>query len=35
MREVEDWIEAEMLRLDPEGYPDGAARLSTRVPGSA
>ena len=23
MREVEAWIEAEMLRLDPEAYPDG------------
>ena len=34
MREVEDWIEAEMLRLDPEGYPDGQARLSTRIPGA-
>jgi len=33
MREVESWIEAEMLRLDPEGYPDGVARLSTRIPG--
>ncbi|MHB1411636.1 MAG: 1-acyl-sn-glycerol-3-phosphate acyltransferase, partial [Acidovorax defluvii] len=21
MREVEDWIEAEMRRLDPEAYP--------------
>lgn len=27
MREVEAWIEAEMVRLDPEAYPDGAARL--------
>ncbi|MFN3297081.1 MAG: lysophospholipid acyltransferase family protein [Caldimonas sp.] len=25
MREVEAWIEAEMRRLDPEAYPDGAA----------
>jgi 1-acyl-sn-glycerol-3-phosphate acyltransferase len=33
MREVEDWIEAEMLRLDPEGYPDGVARRSTLTPG--
>jgi 1-acyl-sn-glycerol-3-phosphate acyltransferase len=34
MREVENWIEAEMLRLDPEAYPDGQARLSTRkLPG--
>jgi len=31
--EVENWIEAEMLRLDPDAYPDGAARLSTREPG--
>ena len=27
MREVEAWIEAEMLRLDPEAYPDGEAKL--------
>jgi 1-acyl-sn-glycerol-3-phosphate acyltransferase len=33
MREVEHWIESEMLRLDPEAYPDGVARLSTRTPG--
>ncbi|MCL1962251.1 MAG: 1-acyl-sn-glycerol-3-phosphate acyltransferase [Desulfovibrionaceae bacterium] len=33
MREVEDWIEAEMLRLDSEAYPSGQARLSTRNPG--
>jgi 1-acyl-sn-glycerol-3-phosphate acyltransferase len=33
MREVEHWIEAEMLRLDPEAYPDGQARLSTRKVG--
>ena len=26
MREAENWIEAEMLRLDPEAYPDGQAR---------
>jgi 1-acyl-sn-glycerol-3-phosphate acyltransferase len=32
-RQAEAWIEAEMLRLDPEGYPDGKARLSTREPG--
>lgn len=31
--EVEAWIEAEMLRLDPEAYPDGQARLSRRRPG--
>lgn len=30
MREVEQWIEAEMRRLDPEAYPPGAA--STAVP---
>ncbi|MDP2988282.1 MAG: 1-acyl-sn-glycerol-3-phosphate acyltransferase, partial [Hydrogenophaga sp.] len=23
MREVEDWIEAEMRRLDPDAYPNG------------
>ena len=28
MREVEEWIETEMLRLDPEAYPDGQARRS-------
>ena len=28
MREVEAWIEAEMVRLDPEAYPDGQARLA-------
>jgi 1-acyl-sn-glycerol-3-phosphate acyltransferase len=34
MREVENWIEAEMLRLDPEAYPTGQAQLSTRrLPG--
>jgi len=22
MREVQDWIEAEMRRLDPEAYPE-------------
>ena len=26
MREVEDWIEAEMQRLDPEAYPNGNPR---------
>ena len=30
MREVEAWIEAEMLRLDPEAYPDGEAKLSVK-----
>ncbi len=34
MDEVEAWIEAEMLRLDPEAYPDGKARLSRLRPGS-
>lgn len=33
MREVEAWIEAEMLRLDPEAYPDGVARRSAVKPG--
>jgi 1-acyl-sn-glycerol-3-phosphate acyltransferase len=33
MREAQEWIEAEMLRLDPEAYPEGKAQLSTRVPG--
>ena len=33
MREVEAWIEAEMLRLDPEAYPSGQARLSRVRPG--
>jgi len=33
MREVETWIEAEMLRLDPEAYPTGEARRSTLKPG--
>ncbi|MDR2153499.1 MAG: 1-acyl-sn-glycerol-3-phosphate acyltransferase [Burkholderiaceae bacterium] len=33
MREAEQWIESEMLRLDPTAYPDGQARLSTRTPG--
>ena len=33
MREVEAWIEAEMIRLDPEAYPTGQARLSTLRPG--
>lgn len=28
MQEVEDWIEAEMVRLDPEAYPTGKPRLS-------
>ena len=32
-REVEAWIEAEMLRLDPEAYPDGQARRSRLRPG--
>ena len=31
MREVEEWIEAEMVRLDPEAYPDGQARLYTKA----
>jgi 1-acyl-sn-glycerol-3-phosphate acyltransferase len=26
MREVEDWIEAEMHRLDPEAYTTSAAK---------
>ena len=34
MREVEAWIEAEMLRLDPEAYPTGQARLSPIKPGA-
>jgi len=34
MREVEAWIEAEMLRLDPEAYPDGAAVRSSVRPGA-
>ena len=34
MREVEAWIEAEMLRLDPEAYPTGQARLSQIKPGA-
>ena len=32
MREVESWIEAEMLRLDPEAYPGGAAVRSSVRP---
>jgi len=24
MREVQDWIEAEMRRLDPEAYPEAS-----------
>ncbi|MBK6615060.1 lysophospholipid acyltransferase family protein [Ottowia sp.] len=32
-REVEAWIEAEMLRLDPEAYPDGQAHRSRLRPG--
>ena len=34
IREVEAWIEAEMLRLDPEAYPTGQARLSQIKPGA-
>jgi 1-acyl-sn-glycerol-3-phosphate acyltransferase len=33
MREAEDWIEAEMLRLDPEAYPNGEAQRWTLTPG--
>lgn len=33
MREVEQWIETEMQRLDPAAYPDGQARLWSRPPG--
>ena len=33
MREVEAWIEAEMVRLDPEAYPTGQPRLSRLKPG--
>ena len=33
MREVEAWIETEMLRLDPEAYPTGEARRSKLRPG--
>jgi 1-acyl-sn-glycerol-3-phosphate acyltransferase len=33
IREVEAWIEAEMLRLDPEAYPDGQAKRFERRPG--
>jgi len=33
MREVEAWIEAEMVRLDPEAYPSGQPRLSRLKPG--
>lgn len=33
MQEVEAWIEAEMVRLDPEAYPSGAARQSNLKPG--
>ena len=32
MREVEAWIEAEMLRLDPEAYPGGVAVRSSVRP---
>ncbi|MFT3779003.1 MAG: lysophospholipid acyltransferase family protein [Ottowia sp.] len=32
-REVEAWIEAEMLRLDPDAYPTGEARPSAVQPG--
>lgn len=32
MREVEAWIEAEMLRLDPEAYPSGQAVRSAVRP---
>jgi 1-acyl-sn-glycerol-3-phosphate acyltransferase len=35
MREVEDWIEAEMLRLDPDAYPNGAAQRSVLTPGES
>ncbi|RYF65460.1 MAG: 1-acyl-sn-glycerol-3-phosphate acyltransferase, partial [Comamonadaceae bacterium] len=28
MREVEEWIEAEMRRLDPDAYPPGAAGVA-------
>jgi 1-acyl-sn-glycerol-3-phosphate acyltransferase len=31
MREVEDWIEAEMRRLDPEAYPDAPAAPAARA----
>ena len=31
MREVEEWIEAEMVRLDPEAYPSGQAKLYTKA----
>ena len=33
MREVEAWIEAEMVRLDPEAYPDGQPRRWRVQPG--
>ena len=34
MREVEAWIETEMLRLDPDAYPDGQARRTRLKPGA-
>lgn len=33
MQEVARWIEAEMVRLDPEAYPDGQVRQSQLRPG--
>ena len=35
MREVEDWIEAEMRRLDPEAYPAGPAPAAAPAPAPA
>ena len=34
MREAEAWIEAEMVRLDPEAYPSGQAVRSSVRPGA-
>jgi 1-acyl-sn-glycerol-3-phosphate acyltransferase len=35
MREVEDWIEAEMRRLDPEAYPTAAVVAAAHAPAAA
>jgi 1-acyl-sn-glycerol-3-phosphate acyltransferase len=31
MREVQEWIEAEMRRLDPEGYPAVSGAVSAEA----
>jgi hypothetical protein len=35
MQEVENWIEAEMRRLDPDAYPEAYSETHSETPSKA